>query len=126
MDSVRTYSSSSPTSRPKNATAIRKPGLRRYAGPAPVTRRSGKGLVVMMRRGCNARLRNALYHMARVSVTCDPAARAYYASVRARGHRHGRALRSVADRWIRILMAMLRDRTLYNAGHSRQAAVEAA
>jgi transposase len=87
--------------------------LRAYGGSAPITRRSGKRWAVQMRRGCNPRLRNALYHWARVSTTCDPAARAYYAELRARGHTHGRALRSVADRWIRILMAMLRDRTLY-------------
>lgn len=89
--------------------------LRAYGGSAPITRRSGKRWAVQMRRGCNPRLRNALYHWARVSTTCDPAARAYYAELRARGHSHGRALRSVADRWIRILMAMLRDRTLYES-----------
>jgi hypothetical protein len=79
-----------------------------------------------MRRGCNGRLRDAFYHWARVSTMCDPAARAYYASLRSRGHSHGRALRSVSDRWIRIVMAMLRDRTLYNPEHSRVAAVVAA
>ena len=97
--------------------------LRSYGGPAPITRRSGKSWVVVMRRGCNGRLRDAFYHWARVSTTCDPAARAYYADLRSRGHKHGRALRSVADRWIRILMAMLRDRTLYCPGHSTRAAV---
>jgi transposase len=100
--------------------------LRSYGGPAPITRRSGKSWVVVMRRGCNGRLRDAFYHWARVSTMCDPAARAYYASLRSRGHSHGRALRSVSDRWIRIVMAMLRDRTLYNPEHSRVAAVVAA
>ena len=95
--------------------------LRAYGGPAPITRRSGKSWVVVMRRGCNGRLRDAFYHWARVSTTCDPAARAYYARLRARGHKHGRALRSVSDRWIRILMAMLRNRTLYDAEHSEAA-----
>jgi transposase len=95
--------------------------LRAYGGSAPITRRSGKRWAVQMRRGCNPRLRNALYHWARVSTTCDPAARAYYAGLRARGHTHGRALRSVADRWIRILMAMLRDRTLYDNAHPQHA-----
>lgn len=89
--------------------------LRAFGGAAPITRRSGKRWAVQMRRGCNPRLRNAFYHWARVSVICDPTARAYYHSLRDRGHTHGRALRSVTDRWIRILMAMLRDRTLYCA-----------
>lgn len=101
--------------------------LRSYGGPAPITRRSGKSWVVLMRRGCNERLRDAFYHWARVSTMCDPAARRYYAQLRARGHTHGRALRSVADRWIRILTAMLRDRTLYSADHrGSNAAVGAA
>ena len=100
--------------------------LRSYGGPAPITRRSGKSWVVLMRRGCNGRLRDAFYHWARVSTTCDAAARTYYAQLRARGHSHGRALRSVSDRWIRILMAMLRDRTLYSPDHAHRAAVGAA
>ena len=67
-----------------------------------------------MRYACNHRLRNACYHWARVSTRVDDAAREYYAALRARGHSHGRALRSVADRWLRILMAMLKTRTLYD------------
>src|SRR5919109_406485 len=39
--------------------------LRTHGGVAPVTRQSGKRRVVVMRRGCNPRLRNALYHMGR-------------------------------------------------------------
>lgn len=100
--------------------------LRAYGGVAPITRRSGKRWAASMRRGCNPRLRNAFYHWARVSTTCDPAARAYYAQLRARGHTHGRALRSVTDRWIRILMAMLRDRTLYSADQPARATAVAA
>jgi transposase len=92
------------------------PTLRAYTGTAPVTKRSGKRLqVVHMRYACNPRLRNALYHWAGISLQHDAAARRYYNALRARGHRHARALRSVADRWLRVLMAMLRTRTLYDA-----------
>jgi transposase len=94
--------------------------LRALGGLAPVTKRSGKSLVVLMRYGCNTRLRNAFYHWARCSVQRDEAARAYYALLRTRGHSHGRALRSVADRWLRILVAMLKSRTLYDAQHPRR------
>jgi hypothetical protein len=59
-------------------------------------------------------LRQALYHWSRVSIQQDRAARAYYDALRARGHGHARALRSVADRWLRILVAMLTSRTLYD------------
>lgn len=94
--------------------------LRALGGLAPVTKRSGKSFVVVMRYGCNTRLRNAFYHWSRTSIQTDPAARHYYASLRARGHTHGRALRSVADRWLRILMAMLNDRTLYDPQHQQR------
>lgn len=91
--------------------------LRAVTGVAPVRRQTGKNTrgLVGMRRACNHRLRNACYHWARVSTRVDTAARDYYATLRARGHSHGRALRSVADRWLRILIAMLTTRTLYDA-----------
>ena len=90
--------------------------LRAYTGAAPVTKRSGKrAFFVHMRYACKQRLRQALYHWSRTSIQHDTAARAYYDQLRARGHHHARALRSVADRWLRILVAMLRARTLYDA-----------
>src|SRR5215471_17184055 len=42
--------------------------LRTHGGVAPVTKQSGKRRLVVMRHGCNPRLRNALYHMARVAM----------------------------------------------------------
>jgi transposase len=89
--------------------------LRCYAGSAPVTRQSGKKTVILMRQGCNERLRNALYHWARVSIICDPKAKTMYAGMRARGHSHGRALRGLADRWIAVLISMLRHNSLYDS-----------
>lgn len=94
--------------------------MRALGGLAPVTKRSGKSRVVLMRYGCNTRLRNAFYHWARTSLQHDEAARAYYAALRARGHSHGRSLRSVSDRWLRILMAMLNSRSLYDPRQQRQ------
>ena len=88
--------------------------LRAHLGIAPVTTASGKRRLVSMRRACNRRLRWAAYHWGRASVQHDAASAAYYRELRARGHRHGRALRSVVDRWLRILMAMLRQNTLYD------------
>lgn len=37
-------------------------GLRCYTGAAPVTRQSGNKKVILMRQGCNQRLRNAVHH----------------------------------------------------------------
>jgi transposase len=89
--------------------------LRSYAGAAPVTRQSGKRCLVTMRRACNARVREAVYHWARVSVQNDEPGKAHYDRLRAAGHSHARALRGVADRMLKVLCAMLRDGTLYNA-----------
>ena len=88
--------------------------LRTQGGTAPVTKQSGKQRLVAMRYACNQRLRTALYHWARVSTQHDAAARQYYATLRGRGHSHPRALRSVADRWLRILTAMLATGTPYD------------
>lgn len=95
--------------------------LRAYSGVAPITRRSGKKISVLRRYSCNRRLQHGLYHQARTSLQSDSLARAYYASLRARGHTHGRALRAVADRWLRILDAMLRTRTVYDSARLRAA-----
>lgn len=89
--------------------------LRALSGVAPVTRQSGRRCVVVMRKACQLRLRTAVYHWARVASQCDPPTRARYRALRARGHSHGRALRSVADRLLRIACAMLRAGTLYDA-----------
>ena len=88
--------------------------LRNYGGVAPITRQSGKKKVVSMRYGCNMRLRNALYHGARTSTQKDAAAKKHYAALRQAGHSHGRATRGVRDRWLAVLMAMLRTGTLYD------------
>ena len=88
--------------------------VRSYAGPAPITRRSGKSKTVHMRKSCNPRLRNALYHWSRVSVQCDDRSKQHYAEFRTKGKSHGRALRGVADRLLAVLIAMLKTGTLYN------------
>jgi transposase len=96
--------------------------LRAHGGAAPVTKRSGKrACFVHMRYACKPRLRYALYHWSRTSIQHDAAARTYYDGLRARGHNHARALRSVADRWLRILIAMLKTGTVYDASRWVQA-----
>lgn len=88
--------------------------LRSYAGAAPITRQSGKRRIVIMRRSCNPRLREALYHWARVSTQHDERSKKHYAELRSKGHSHGRALRGVADRLVAVLIAMLKSKTLYD------------
>ena len=99
--------------------------LRCRMGLAPVTKKSGRRCSVSMRYACNRRLRDAAYHWGRVGVQQDRGTRAYYATLRARGHSHGRALRSVADRLLRILIRLLERRELFDPIHGQPMPVEA-
>ena len=91
--------------------------LRTLTGVAPVTKRSGKSRRVEMRQACSNRLRTAVYHWARVATQHDARSRSRYTALRARGHSHGRALRTVADRLLGIACVMLENRTSYKADH---------
>ena len=88
--------------------------LRSLTGVAPVTKRSGKSCIVVRRQACHDRLANAMYHWARVAVQRDPRSRSKYAALRSRGHSHGRALRSIADRLLNVTCAMLKTGTTFN------------
>lgn len=88
--------------------------LRAHAGIAPVTRQSGKSRQVIMRYGCNQRLRNAFYHWALTSLQNDDRSKEHYAQLRHAGHGHARALRGVADRLLAMLIAMLKTGQPYN------------
>lgn len=94
--------------------------LRCLTGVAPVTKRSGKSRIVLMRQAAHVRLRNAVYHWARVAVQHDLKTRIKYAALRVKGHGHARALRSVADRLLAVACAMLESRTLFDPHRARQ------
>ena len=96
--------------------------LRTLSGVAPVTKRSGKACVVVMRYAAQVRLRQAVFHWARVAVQNDPKSRGRYEALRARGHSYGRALRGVADRLLGVACVLLRRRTLFNPDHGAPAA----
>lgn len=91
--------------------------LRARMGVAPVTKQSSRRRTVSMRYACDQRLRQAGYHWARVGMQKDLPTRAYYVALRARGHSHGRALRSVADRLLRLLFALLKHRQLFDPNY---------
>lgn len=88
--------------------------LRTLSGIAPVTQQSGRSKVVIMRRACHPRLREALHHWARSATQNDPRSKRRYAELRARGHSHGRALRSIGDALLRTACAMLREGTHFD------------
>jgi len=99
--------------------------LRCLSGVAPVTRRSGKSCVVVRRYACNKRLENALYHWARVAIQHDEPSRRRYAALRGRGHSHGRALRTVADRLLSVACTLLERHTVFDPAYSARGAVAA-
>jgi len=88
--------------------------LRNLGGIAPVTKQSGKRRQVLMRRARSQPLNYALHHWAHMAVLRDTHFKLHYKSLRAKGHRHARALRGVMDRILNIAVAMLRDNTLYD------------
>ncbi len=96
--------------------------LRRLAGIAPVSRRSGgraKTPVVSMRRAAHRRLRDAVHNWMGIAIRYDERARALYERQRAKGNTYARALRAVADRMLAVLVAALRERRLYDESQRR-------
>jgi transposase len=95
------------------------PALRTLSGVAPVTKRSGKSCIVVMRYAAHVRLRNTVYHWARVAIQHDPRSRSRYTALRQRGHSHGRALRGVADN---VACVLLQRQTTFDPDHGQPAA----
>ena len=93
--------------------------LRCVAGTAPVTKQSGKSKYVMRRRTSSRRLQTALYHWAGVAVLHDPVSKARYASLRARGLRHSRSLRTVGDRLLYVACTLNSKKEKCSAKTSR-------
>lgn len=99
--------------------------MRRLAGVAPVSKRTGgrsRRPLVQRRQACNRRLREATYHWGRVAAQCDSRTRQHYDELRARGHSHGRAIRGVVDRLLKVLLVVLKSGLRYDP--SRRIGVE--
>ena len=60
---------------------------------------------------------------AQTATQCDPTSRAKYQALRARGHGHARALRSVVDRLLYVACAMLENRTLFDPSFTEKKAL---
>jgi transposase len=100
--------------------------MRTLTGAAPVTRRSGKACFVVRRHACNKRLAQAVYHWARVAKQHDPTAAKQYEELRRRGHSHGRALRSVADRLLYVLCTLLKRQVMFDRNFQPRQIAQAA
>ncbi len=81
--------------------------LKCCSGLAPVTKRSGRTVLIQRRLAANGRLRNAAHHWAMAAIQRDKAGRAKYHALRSRGHKHARAPGSVADRLLGVVCRMI-------------------
>ncbi len=92
--------------------------LRTLSGVAPVTKRSRRKLLVCQRRAVNQLLQDAVYHWAANACLHDARCKQKYKALRQQGKSHGQALRTVGDRLLNVVCAMLRSNSLYQVPHS--------
>ena len=76
---------------------------------------SGQVHKVNLRRACNKSLRHAMHLFADKSRAQCVWAAAYYDALRERGKSHAQALRSLGQRWLKIIWKMWQTRTAYDA-----------
>jgi transposase len=93
--------------------------VKAYAGAAPVTRASGRSLVVLHSRVKNQRLAGTGHVWAFASLQ-DPGARAHYDRRRAAGDGHNAALRNLFNRMLGQLHHCLMTRARYEPGRAWQ------
>ena len=82
---------------------------RAFLGTAPVTKASGSSRSVRFRRGCWKFARRTLQLFADGSRRQCVWAQTYYEQHRARGHGHHAALRALAHKWLKVILAMKRQ-----------------
>lgn len=90
-------------------------GLQCIAGTAPVSYQSGKIAKVQMRRSCNRNLRHTMHMLADKSREKCTWASIYYDELRKRGKSHAQALRSLGQRWLKIIWKMWQTNACYDA-----------
>lgn len=84
------------------------------AGMSPVAVESGKRKVACFRRGCDHRLRAAMCTLADATRHWHPWAADRYATARARGQDHQRAIRTLGRAWCRIIWRCWQDNAAYD------------
>ncbi len=88
--------------------------LKAFAGSAPVTRASGRSLVVSQRRIKNVRLAAAGFTWGLSAINVSPGARAHYDRRRAAGDGHAAAFRHLFNRFLGCLYHCLQEHDHYN------------
>jgi transposase len=86
----------------------------KYAGIAPVTKRSGNSTWVHWRWQCPTFIRQTFVEWSALTIPRSFWARAYYEQQRRKGNSHQAAVRALAFKWLRILYRCWHDRTPYD------------
>lgn len=90
--------------------------LASYCGVAPSDRRSGSSIrSTSPQRGGNRQLKNLLIFSCNSLIGTDNRFGRYYGECRARGMRHGKALKAVARKRLKVIYAIMRDAVPYAA-----------
>lgn len=89
------------------------------AGMSPVAVESGKRKVACFRRGCDHRLRAAMCTLADATRHWHPWAADRYATARARGQDHQRAIRTLGRAWLRVIWRCWQDNVAYDPAQHR-------
>jgi len=89
------------------------------AGMSPVAVESGKRKVACFRHGCDHRLRAAIATLADATRHWHPWAQDRYATARARGQDHQRAIRTLGRAWCRVLWRCWQDNAAYDPARHR-------
>jgi hypothetical protein len=89
------------------------------AGMSPVAVESGKRKVACFRRGCDHRLRAAIATLADATRHWHPWAADRYATARARGQDHQRAIRTLGRAWCRVIWRCWQDNVAYDPARHR-------
>jgi transposase len=85
-----------------------------YFGTAPYLYQSGNYCKVMMRRACNKMGRRTFYQLAFCCLTKCLWAKKYYSELRKRGKKNAAALRTLSNKWVRIVFSMWKNNKQYD------------
>ena len=88
-----------------------------YCGVAPIPHSSGKWQTDKNTKRVNRVAKDALMQLAQCSKRYNPISNQYYQKKRDEGKSHWHALKCLARNLIRVIYAMLRDRTYYQPHH---------
>ena len=84
------------------------------AGTSPVTRSSGKIRTVMMRRACRLSFRNTMHQFSFCTLTQSGWSKTFYDQQKAKGKTHASALRSLGDKWLKIIHHLWQKKISYD------------